>query len=87
MKFISNFLMSKLRITAEWDFGRVAKYWAFCDYFANQKIYLQQLGKQYVMATILTNLITCFYSCAVAASFQVDPPSLLEYLATPALIN
>ena len=67
----------------EWGFGRIATYWAFCDFHKNQKLYLQQVGKQYVVATILTSLLTCFYGSEVSTFYNVQPPTPANYLATP----
>lgn len=77
-----NTAMSKGRISVEWGFGMVSTLWAFCDYFRNQKIYLQQVGKQYVVATILTNLFTCFYGSKISEYFNLSPPTPEQYLAT-----
>ena len=35
-----NKLMSKVRVSVEWGFGMISKYWAFCDFQKNQKVYL-----------------------------------------------
>ena len=40
-----------------------------------------------MVATILTNLLTCFYGCNTSEFFDLDPPSPEEYLATPKPVN
>ena len=82
-QIIFNKGMSKVRVSVEWGFGMISTYWAFCDFPKNQKIYLQHVGKQYVVAAILTNLLTCFYGSKTSTFFNMQPPTPEEYLASP----
>lgn len=73
--------MSALRISVEWTFGKLLSQFAFVDYRKNQKLYLQPVGKYYVVAAILTNCHSCLYGSETAEFFGVDAPTLQEYLA------
>ena len=43
--------MSELRVSVEWAFGKLISQFAFMDYRKNQKLYLQPVGKYYIVAT------------------------------------
>ena len=45
-----NYAMSKIRLTVEWSFGKVARYFAFVDFKKNQKLYMQPVAKYYLTA-------------------------------------
>ena len=68
-------LMSKVRVSEEWEFGGVATYWASYNFYKNQKLHFQLDGKQYAMATILTNLLTCFYGSKIFTVFKAQSPA------------
>ena len=72
--------MSTVRVTVEWAFGKVLSIFAFVDYKKNKKLYLQPVGKYYSVASILTNCHTCMYGSVVSDFFDLEPPSLGEYL-------
>lgn len=44
------------------------------------KLYLQAVGKLYLVATILYNTRVCLYGSVATSYFEVQPPSLEEYL-------
>jgi hypothetical protein len=75
-----NLRMSAVRECVEWEFGLVASLWAFVDYSKNQKIYLQPVGKYYMVAVLLKNMHSCFYPSQTSSYFECPPPSLREYL-------
>lgn len=60
-----NRIMSLSRITVEWAFGKIIRYFAFLDVKKNLKLQLQPVGKMYVVAAILTNCHTCLYGSQV----------------------
>jgi len=76
-----NFQMSSVRESVEWGFGKIAQYFAFVDFKKNQKLFLQAVGKSYLVAGILTNLHTCINDSITARFFEIDPPTVEEYLA------
>jgi hypothetical protein len=50
-----NHRMNISRQSVEWGFGKIIQYFAFLDYKKNQKLYLQPVGKYYIVGAILTN--------------------------------
>ena len=72
--------MSELRVSVEWAFGKLISQFAFMDYRKNQKLYLQPIGKYYIVAALLTNCHSCLYGNETADFFGVVPPSLQQYL-------
>ena len=72
--------MSKVRQAVEWSFGKTITLFAFLDFKKNQKLYLQPLGKYYIVATLLCNFHTCFYGSQISDYFNVAPPTLANYL-------
>ncbi|OWZ19570.1 LOW QUALITY PROTEIN: hypothetical protein PHMEG_0006169 [Phytophthora megakarya] len=51
--------MSEVRVSVEWGFGKIVRYWALIDFAKNQKLRLQRLVKMYAMAAFLSNVHTC----------------------------
>lgn len=76
-----NTRMSKVRTSVEWVFGKICQYFAFLDFKKNLKVLLQPVGKYYVVASILVNCHTCLYGSVTSSYFNVDPPSLENYLS------
>jgi hypothetical protein len=72
--------MSSGRECVEWMFGKIVQEFAFVDFKKNQKLYLQPVGKYYLVAAILTNCHSCFYGNQVATYFGMNPPTVYEYL-------
>ncbi|KAG8176731.1 hypothetical protein JTE90_003362 [Oedothorax gibbosus] len=72
--------MSSVRQAVEWGFGKVINEFAFLDFKKNQKLMHQEVSKMYNTAVILTNCHTCLYGNQTADYFNVQPPSLSQYL-------
>lgn len=72
--------MSMNRIAVEWLFGKILSLWSFVDYKKNQRLYLQPVGKHFKIAVLLTNIHTCIYGNQVSTMFNLDPPTLEQYL-------
>ena len=70
---IFNNMMSGVRTCVEWGFGKVSSVFAFVNYYANQKILLQELGSYFQVATLLTNCHTCAYGSESPARQTVHP--------------
>ena len=71
-----NKAMSRLRISVEWLFGDIANYLKFVDYKKNLKIGMSAVGKQYTVR----NISTCLYGNITCKYFELDPPTLHDYL-------
>lgn len=72
--------MSKVRECVEWEFGKVTRYWAFIDFKKGLKLHLQQVGKIYAIAVLLSNIHTTFEGSQTSSYFSHSPPNLSEYL-------
>ena len=73
--------MSSIRVSVEWIFGDVVNYFKFMDFEKNLKIGLSQVGKMYIVAAVLRNALTCLYGKETSQFFELDPPTLQEYLS------
>lgn len=76
-----NYAMSSVRQAVEWGFGKLVGNFAFLDFKKNQKMLLQDLRSMYRAAVILINCHTCLYGSQTGTQFNVQPPTLEEYLA------
>ena len=72
--------MSKVRVCVEWVFGDITNYFAFLDYKKNLKVGLSAVEKMYVTCGLLQNARTCLYKNTTSIFFDIDPPSLDDYL-------
>ncbi|XP_031554794.1 uncharacterized protein LOC116291725 [Actinia tenebrosa] len=76
-----NSLMSKVRVTVEWGFGKITQLFAFLDFKRNLKVLLQPTAKYYLVACVLVNCHTCLYGSQTSKFFGLDPPTLERYLS------
>lgn len=53
--------MSAIRSSVEWLFGDVVNSFKFNDFKKNLKLFLNSVGKMYVVSVILRNALTCLY--------------------------
>ena len=67
-----NTAMSKVRIGVEWVLG---------DFKKKLKIGLSPIAKMYITCALLLNCHTCMYGSMTSNYFQIDPPTVQEYLA------
>ena len=72
--------MSASRVSVEWVFGDIVKYFAFCDFKKNLKVGLSPIGKIYVVSALLQNIHCCLYGSNTSRRFECQPPILEEYL-------
>lgn len=75
-----NMSMRNLRVAVEWGFQKVVCEFAFVDLKKNQKLLLQDIDNLFKCAVFLTNCHTCIYGSQTSTYFNVEPPSLEEYL-------
>ena len=73
--------MSKVRTCVEWGFSKICLNFAYLDFKKNLKVFLQPVGKYYLVASILINCHTCLYGSQTSTFFDFDPPSLEKYLS------
>lgn len=72
--------MSSVRECVEWQFGKITTLFAFLDFKKNLKLWLQPVGRYYLIGGLLTNLHTSLYGSQTSSYFSVDPPSPEQYL-------
>ena len=53
----------------------------FIDFKKNLKLGLSAIGKQYIVSALSRNILTCLYSNTKSTHFQLDPPTVQDYLA------
>lgn len=75
-----NNLMTVLRVSVEWGFNTIIQNFAFVDFRKNLKILVQDVGKIYLVAALLTNCHTCLYGSETSSYFNIAPPTLEIYL-------
>ena len=76
-----NTAMSKARISVEWIFNDINNYFKFLDFKKNLKLGLSAVGKMYLVCGLLHNVRSCLHRNITSNFFNVEPPSLEEYLA------
>lgn len=72
--------MSALRVHVEYGFGKIIQLFAFLDFKKNQKLLLQPIKLQYIVAALLSNCHTCMNGSQISDYFLCSPPKLEEYL-------
>ena len=78
-----NVTMSRVRITVEWGYSRVAALWKHINFKENQKVFKSPIGAQYMVAVLLTNAVTCIDGGnEISDYFGSTPPTLEHFLAT-----
>ena len=68
--------MSAVRVSVEWMFGNLTKYFSFVDFKRQIKVHLSAVGKMYAVSALLENARTCLYSNIVSKTFDLQPPTL-----------
>ena len=74
-----NRLMSPIRVSIEWCYGKVIARSKFVDY--RQKIRESPVVKAYYLATLFANAHTCLYGSQHTTAFGLNAPSVQEYFA------
>jgi hypothetical protein len=78
---IENRIMSKIRIAIEWTYGTIITQFKFLDFAKGQKLQESPLPKHYIIAVLLANCHCCLYEDRHCKAFDIDPPTLNEYLS------
>jgi hypothetical protein len=74
-----NKAMSSVRISVEWLFGEIVKYFKFVDFKRALSIRLSPIGKIYIVCALLQNAHACLYGNIVSDYFELQPPNLEDY--------
>ena len=64
-----NSSMSSVRVSVEWLFGDIIKYFKFVDFKKNLKIGMRSIGKMYIVCALLQNALSCLYGNNTATIF------------------
>jgi hypothetical protein len=73
--------MAKVRIAIEQAFGKWVSTFSFLQHHQNIKARMQNVPVMHMVTMLLTNCHTCLYGHTSDARFDVDPPTLEEYLS------
>ena len=76
-----NRIMSSIRIAIEWTYGTIVTLFKFVDFAKGQKLQESPVPKHYTIAVFLANCHCCLYGDRHSKAFNVDAPSINEYLA------
>ena len=72
--------MSRARICVEWGFAGVGAQFQLLNMWRRLKLNLVPIGQYYVVSTLLFNCMACIYGNQTSKFFNVQPPTLAEYL-------
>jgi hypothetical protein len=76
----SNVSMSKVRVAVEMEFGKTAMYFSGSKWKYGNRILQTKPALKYILAIIFKNIHTCLHGSSVSKMFQLDPPTLEEYI-------
>ena len=79
---IFNKAMNAARVSIEHVFGIVVRLWAYVDFSKKNILMWTRPATAYLNAQFLTNCHTCMYGNQVSDCFELDPPSLHDYIHT-----
>ena len=71
--------MSSARVSVEWVFWDIIRYFKFLDFRKILKIKLSAVGKMYILWALLHNARSCFYGTSTKNYFGLHPPLIGEY--------
>ena len=72
--------MSKLRVTVEWMFKEIKLFWSATDEKRKMRVGLFPVGIFYMGAMLMMNIRNCLHPNQLSQFFDLEPPSLKEYL-------
>lgn len=78
-----NTKMSTVRESVEWGFQKVQMLWGYVDFRRKMKVFQVPVSTLYTTATLFTNIHTCLYGAQTSQYFNLDPPTLDQYLTPP----
>ncbi|KAF0730070.1 hypothetical protein AaE_009328 [Aphanomyces astaci] len=80
--------MSRVRQSVEWNFKILKTLWSFITFKMLSKIQLSPVAKIVSIAMLLTNCHCChFRGNQISDFFDLEPPSLKEYLDTLEIVE
>ena len=76
-----NAAMNVVRSSVEWLFRDVVNSFNFNDFKKEWKLFLNCVGRMYVVSVILRNAVTCLYRNLTSTYFDLPPPRRENYFA------
>ena len=76
-----NKFMSSLRVHVEKAFGKVTQLFAGTDLKRTQRTGLSATASQYLCCVLFTNIHSCMHPDDIGVPWNIDPPTVEEYLA------
>jgi hypothetical protein len=73
-------IMTRARISNEWDYGVTANLFAFCKYKRSLKMTQKNHCSYYTVSTLLRNFYMCLYDGLTASYYEHAATTLEEYL-------
>ena len=81
-EFEFNHALSRVRQAVEWSYKDISSFWKFLQHLQNLKVYHQQVAEHFWVGALLSNCRSCLYGSQTATFFNLQAPSLEEYLST-----
>ena len=75
-----NSLMSKIRVTVEWTFGKIVNIFAYLDFAKQNKLQQAPVDKLFIVSALLCNVHTCMYGGQSSLYFDCPSPDVEDYL-------
>ena len=61
-------------------FNMFCSLWQKLDFEIEQRLFMSPTGLEYAIIVLLTNCYNCVYPSQVSKHFELDPPTIEEYL-------
>ena len=61
-------------------FNMICSIWRKLDFEMEQQLFVSPTGLEYAITVLLTNCYNCVYPSQVSKRFELDPPTVEEYL-------
>jgi hypothetical protein len=75
-----NVLMNSFRTEVEHSFAVVSNNFSFTNLSRMQKLNLGNTIREYTISVLFCNILNCFRPNQVSQRFDMNPPSITEYL-------
>lgn len=74
-----NSWMSKYRESVEWGIGKTIMLWGQFSRIQTNRVGSSPIGREFLVAVLLTNAHTILYGSEIGSKFRMDVPTLNEY--------
>jgi len=73
-------VLNRVRTSVEWCFQNVMHMWEGINLWQSERIFLNQPGKKFIVAVILTNFSCCLKGNLISHFFGCRAPTLETYV-------